>query len=199
MYNFLSGILVEKALTSVTLDVNGVGYELAVPLSTSQKLPQTGSKAKLFTHFVVREDVHLLFGFATEEERSVFRLLLGVNGVGPKVAMTVLSGVGISELKRAIVQGSLPILTSIPGIGRKTAERLIIELREKIILEGEQTEKPIEKMERSSVLVRDSLQALASLGYSKQQAKTAIEKAMAQEKSGHWDVETLIRSSLKYM
>lgn len=199
MYNFLSGVLVEKSLTSITLDVGGIGFEIFIPLSTSQRLPDVGAKAKLFTHFIVREDAHLLFGFATEEERSIFRLLLNVNGIGPKVAMTVLSGVGLKELKRAIVQGSLPVLTSISGIGRKTAERLIIELREKIILEGDSDEKSIEKLGMNEALVRDALQALVSLGYSKQNAKAAIQKAMTDDKSGKLNAESLIRASLKFM
>ena len=202
MYNFLLGTLVDRSPTSVVLDVNGIGFEIAVPLSTSQKLPPPGGRVKLFTHFVVREDAHLLFGFLTEEERSIFKLLLSVNGIGPKVAMTVLSGVGLAELKRAIVEGSLPVLTSISGIGRKTAERLIVELREKIIVETDREEKTMAKLHGHEALVRDALQALISLGYSKQSAKGAIQKVFVHEKNeknGAWNIETLIRASLKHM
>jgi Holliday junction DNA helicase RuvA len=195
----VSGLLAEKSPMLITVDVNGIGFELNVPVSTSQKLPSPGAKVKLFTHFVVREDAQLLFGFGTEEERTIFKLLLSVNGIGPKSAMTILSGVGITELKRAIVQGSLPVLTAISGIGRKTAERLIIELREKIIVEGDQGEKTTEKLDNNNALVQDSLQALIQLGYSKQGAKAAIQKAMTHSKADDWKVEDLIRASLKYM
>ena len=134
MYSYLSGILAEKSPTLITVDVNGIGFQLIVPISTSQKLPATGQKVKLLTHHVVREDAQILFGFATEEERSLFKLLLSVSGIGPKLAITILSGLGIEELKQAIVQGSVPALTAVSGIGRKTAERLIVELRERIVV-----------------------------------------------------------------
>lgn len=196
MYNYLSGILAEKFPTQVTLDVNGIGFQLVVPLSTSQKLPQAGQKVKLLTHHVVREDAQLLFGFATEEERSLFRLLLTISGIGPKSAITVLSGLGIGELKRAIVNGSIPTLTSISGIGKKTAERIIIELREKVVVEGRDDE-PSEHLSLEKELMQDSLRALVSLGYTKQNAKTAIEKVMNSKSSDEWTPESLIRESLK--
>lgn len=196
MYNYLSGILAEKFPTQVTLDVNGIGFQLVVPLSTSQKLPQAGQKVKLLTHHVVREDAQLLFGFATEEERSLFRLLLTISGIGPKSAITVLSGLGIGELKRAIVNGSIPTLTSISGIGKKTAERIIIELREKVVVEG-RSDEPSEHLSLEKELMQDSLRALVSLGYTKQNAKTAIEKVMNSKSSDEWTPESLIRESLK--
>ena len=200
MYNFLTGILAEKLPTAVTLDVSGVGYHLIIPLSTSQKLPETGEKLKLFAHLVVREDAHLLFGFATEEERSLFRLLVSVSGVGPKLAITALSGLGVSELKKAIVQGELHSLTAISGIGRKTAERLIIELREKIVVESYGEEgKAAAKLPKNEVLVEDSLKALVSLGYSKQNAKTAIQKVLTARSGDRLNAETLIRESLKHI
>ena len=164
MYNYLNGTLAEKTPTSVTIDVNGIGFQLMVPLSTSHRLPEVGEQAKLLTHHVVREDIELLFGFATEEERSLFRLLIAVSGIGPKLGVTVLSGLGISELKRAIVEGSIPTLTAISGIGRKTAERLVVELREKIVLGVcEKEEKGPQTLSQEDALVNDSLQALMSL------------------------------------
>lgn len=198
MYSYLAGILAEKFPTLVTVDVNGIGFQLMVPLSTSQKLPQVGQKIKLLTHHVVREDAELLFGFATEEERSLFRLLLSVSGIGPKSAITVLSGLGMSELKRAIVNGSVPDLTAISGIGKKTAERIIIELREKVVVEGRGKDDKIEAATtKDEILIQDALKALVSLGYTKQSAKSAIEKVL-QSKSAHkWTVESLIRESLK--
>ena len=197
MYSFLSGILAEKSLTSVTVDIQGIGFQLMVPLSTSQKLPALGEKVKLLTHHVVREDAQLLFGFVTEEERSLFKLLLSVSGIGPKLAITVLSGLGIGELKRAIVDGSVPALTSISGIGRKTAERLIVELREKVVIESRTEEKPLGSISKSDVLIEDSLKALISLGYTKQNAKAAIQKVLQSRNRERLSAELLIRESLK--
>ncbi len=197
MYNYLSGILAEKFPTVVTIDVNGIGFQLMVPLSTSQKLPQTGQKVKLLTHHVVREDAELLFGFGTEEERTLFRLLLSVSGIGPKSAITVLSGLGIGELKRAIVNGTVPALTAISGIGRKTAERIIIELREKVVVEGRSEDDKMEPATKDEALLQDSMRALVSLGYAKQNAKSAIEKVLRSKSSHKWTAELLIRESLK--
>jgi len=198
VYSFLSGILAEKSLTFVTIDVNGIGFQLTIPLSTSQKLPQVGEKIRLLVHHVVREDAQLLFGFATEEERSLFRLLLGVSGIGPKLAITVLSGLGIRELKKAIVDGSVPGLTAISGIGRKTAERMIIELREKVVIEGRaEGGKAGAALSKNEALVEDSVRALVSLGYSKQSAKAAIQKVLADHGHDRLSAETLIRESLK--
>ena len=148
----------------------------------------------------MREDAQLLFGFATEEERSLFRHLIGVTGIGAKLAVTVLSGLGISELKRAIVEGSIPALQSISGIGRKTAERLVVELREKIVVEGAAVElkSPVD-LNTDEALVHDSLQALVSLGYSKQNARTAIQKVLARQNGNRLNPELLIRASLKHM
>lgn len=200
MYHYLRGRVAEKTLTSVVVDAGGVGFEIMVPLSTSQKLPAVGEEIKLLTHFVVREDAHLMFGFLTKEEQSLFRLLISVTGIGPKMAMTILSGLGMNDLKRAIVQGSIEILSSISGIGRKTAERLVIELREKIAIEGIQKETHgIEALKGQEALIEDSLQALLSLGFKKQNAKSAIQKALASGKQNEWSAEALVRESLKHV
>lgn len=199
MYHYLSGTVAEKGPTWAVLDVGGVGYELTLPISTSQKLPAVGKEIKLLTHFVVREDAQLLFGFLTKEEHSLFKLLLTVSGIGPKMAITILSGLGIGELKRAIVDGSVAALTSISGIGRKTAERLVIELREKVAVESMSSARGLEVIQKEDALVDDSMQALVSLGYNKQNAKTAIQKALANAKKADWTAETLIRESLKHI
>lgn len=200
MYHYLRGRVAEKTLTSVVVDAGGVGFEVFIPLSTSQKLPAVGEEVKLLTHFVVREDAHLMFGFLTKEEQSLFRLLISVTGIGPKMAMTVLSGLGIGDLKLAIVQGSVETLSTISGIGRKTAERLVIELREKIAIEGIQKGMHgIETLRGQEALVEDSLQALLSLGFKKQNAKSAIQKALASGKQNEWDAEALVRESLKHV
>lgn len=200
MYHYLRGRIAEKTSTWVVLDAGGVGFEVLVPLSTAQKLPAVGEEIKLLTHFVIREDAHLMFGFLTKEEQSLFKLLISVTGIGPKMAMTILSGLGISDLKRAIVQGSIPTLSSISGIGRKTAERLVIELREKVAIEGiAKSPHGIEALKHQEALMEDSLQALLSLGYKKQNAKTAIQKALTSGKQDEWDAEALIRESLKHI
>ena len=200
MFSYLTGTLTEKFPTSVTVEAHGIGYQLTVPLSTHQTLPETGNKVKLLTHFVVREDAHVLYGFTTEEERDLFRLLISVSGIGPKSAITILSGLGVSELRQAIIDGALPVLTSISGIGRKTAERLIVELREKVVLDERRTGAP-RHLEAQEGLVNDSVKALVSLGYGRQDAKNAIQKALShhRDRSEKLKVEELIRHSLKYI
>ncbi len=199
MYDFLSGKIVRKDATRLVLEVGGVGYDLAIPLSTFHSLG-SAAEARIWTHLVVREDAHQLFGFKTQDERNIFRLLLSVSGIGPKMSLAVLSGMGIAELRKAIIQGSIPTLTSISGIGRKTAERLIIELREKILLleshEKVSVPGPLKDEER---LVEDSLEALVSLGYRRPEAKQAVQKVLAEKGSGTLSIEDLIRASLKYI
>ena len=199
MYRYISGTLAEKSPTSVTIDVHGVGYQLLIPLSTHHRLPAIGAHVKLLTHFVVREDVQQLYGFYTEEEIELFRMLISVSNIGPKMAMTILSGIGIRELKQAIVDGAVPALAAISGIGRKTAERVIVELREKIILDDSYT--GIHKKPGiHETLVEDSLQALVALGYKKHDAKAAIQKVLSMHAHGEKvKVEELIRQSLKYI
>lgn len=200
MYRYISGTLVEKSPTTVTVDTHGVGYQLLIPLSTHHKLPQTGAHVKLLTHFVVREDVQQLYGFLTEEELELFRMLISVSNVGPKMAMTVLSGIGIRELRQAIVDGAVPTLSAISGIGKKTAERIIVELREKIILDEPYPSGARRITSAEEGLIEDSLQALVSLGYKKQDAKVAIQKVLAMHENGEkLKVEELIRQSLKYV
>ena len=198
MYSFLAGILAEKSPTLITIDVNGIGFQLMIPVSTYQKLPETGAKVKLFTQHVVREDAEFLFGFASEEERSLFKLLMSVSGIGPKLAITILSGLSVQELKRAIVDGSVPSLTAISGVGRKTAERLIVELREKVVIEGRaDMEKWGPGASKHEALIDDSLKALISLGYSKQNARAAIQKVLEKQGKEKLSTELVVRESLK--
>jgi len=200
VYEFLSGKIIRKDPTRLVLEVGGIGFELLIPLSTFHSLGRPGEEARLLTHFLVREDVQQLFGFKTEEERSLFRLLLSVTGIGPKMALAILSGIGIGELRKAIIEGSIPTLTAVSGIGRKTAERLVVELREKILLLEPARESAF--LNASSVdqrLVEDSLQALISLGYRRPEAKQAVQKVLAEDNKNALSVEDLIRASLKYI
>lgn len=132
MIGFLHGRIAAKSAPTVTLDVVGVGYELEAPMSTFLNLPAVGEAVRLITHLVVREDAHILYGFATEEERRLFRNLLRVSGVGPKIALGVLSGMSVEGFTRCVTAEDVTTLTRIPGIGRKTAERLIIEMRDRV-------------------------------------------------------------------
>jgi Holliday junction DNA helicase RuvA len=200
MYHFLTGKIAEKTPVAVILEVNGIGYEVRVSLSTFSSLPNLGETVKLFTHFVVREDAQLLYGFATEEEREAFRLLISISGIGPKLAITLLSGVTLPELKRAIQEKNTPVLTAISGIGQKTAERVIIELKDKI----GKTEIPAGKEITHDAgvtdqMVEDSVLALVSLGYTKPKAKEAIQKTLKTLSGKKPSVEEIIRSALKHV
>lgn len=200
VYEFLSGRIVQKEPTRLVMEVGGMGFELAIPLSTFHGLGKPGEETKVLTHFLVREDGHQLCGFATKDERDLFRLLVSVTGIGPKMALTVLSGIGVSELRKAIVEGALHVLTAISGIGRKTAERLIVELREKILLLEPQRETVVKTATSlEDRLIEDSLQALVSLGYRKPDARRAIQKVLAATTVPSSSVEDLIRASLKYI
>jgi holliday junction DNA helicase RuvA len=200
MYHSLNGKIAEKTPTAVILDVNGIGYEVRVSLSTFSSLPNLGETVKLFTHFLVREDAQLLYGFATEEEREAFRLLISISGIGPKLAITLLSGVTLPELKRAIQEKNIPVLTAISGIGQKTAERVIIELKDKIgrseIPSGKEI---IHDASVSDQMVEDSVSALVSLGYTKQKAKEAIQKTLKAMLGKKPSVEEIIRAALKHV
>ena len=132
MIDFLYGTLCEKNLASVVIDVNGIGYELMIPLSTFDVLPPEGQKCKLLTHDYIREDTHVLFGFASKGERDFFRLLQNVSGIGPKTALGAISGMSIRELQICLVEKDAKRLAKLPGIGKKTAERLVLELHDKI-------------------------------------------------------------------
>jgi len=200
MYGFLSGRIAEKNPTHLVLDVGGIGFELSIPLSTFHTLGKVGEEVKILTHFLVREDSQQLYGFATNEERDLFRLLLSVTGIGPKMALTILSGIGVLELRKAIIEGSIATLTAISGIGRKTAERLIVELREKILLfEPRPEEKVSARLAEGDRLLEDSIQALVSLGYRRLEARRALEKVLTEHGRDELSVEDLIRSSLKYI
>ncbi len=173
MIGRLSGLLLEKNPPQVLLDVGGVGYEVDVPMSTFYNLPKIGEKISLFTQLIVREDAHLLYGFATESERATFKQLLKVSGVGPKVGLAVLSGMSVNDLAEAVAMQESGRLTKVPGIGKKTAERLLLELKDKLkvdvrITVGGETVKP------SSAA--DVLNALISLGYNEKEAHYAIKQ-----------------------
>jgi len=198
MYSYLEGTLAEKTPTQVVLDVGGVGYEIFIPLSTYSQLPEKGEKILLQTHVYIREDAHQIFGFFTSEERNLFRLLISVSGIGPKLGLTALSGLALEDLKQAIVHQDLASLTGIHGIGRKTAERIVIELREKILATTKAGDvKPGEKPAQAEALEEDTILVLLSLGYKKPQAQDAIKKVLSASQGRRFSVEELVRAVLK--
>jgi holliday junction DNA helicase RuvA len=172
MIGRLSGILLEKNPTQLLLDVQGVAYEVDVPMSTFYNLPATGERVTLWTHLVVREDAHLLFGFGSDSERRAFRQLLKITGVGARTALSVLSGLSVAELAQAVTMQESGRLTKIPGIGKKTAERLLLELKDKLGADLTSTV----GVYRAPPVSSDILHALLALGYSDREAVAAVKK-----------------------
>jgi holliday junction DNA helicase RuvA len=168
MIGKLTGILVDKNPPEVVVDCNGVGYEVAVPMSTFYHLPATGERVSLLTHFIVREDAQLLYGFATISERQTFRELVKISGVGPRTALAILSGMGVADLAQAISLQEVGRLVKVPGIGKKTAERLLLELKGKLGVDmGSQAQAGTDAQ-------KDILQALLALGYNDKEAAAAL-------------------------
>lgn len=173
MIGRITGMLLEKNPPQVLVDVNGVGYEVEVPMSTFYNLPQTGERVTLHTQFVVREDAQLLYGFASDRERATFRQLLKVNGIGAKSALGILSGLSVEDLAQAIALQEANLLTRIPGIGKKTAERLLLELKDKL---GFETPLPSAGGASTSNGGHDTLNALLALGYNEREALAAVKQ-----------------------
>lgn len=188
MIGRLSGVLVEKRPPMVAIDVQGVTYEVDVPMSTLYQLPATGAKVSLFTHMLVREDAHLLFGFSSEQERQVFRQLLKVNGIGARIALAVLSGLSVQELYQTVAAQDGARLTKVPGVGKKTAERLLLELKDRFAGAAVAVGGGVPSA-RS-----DALHALLALGYSDKEASAALAKVPAES-----TVPETIRQALRLL
>jgi Holliday junction DNA helicase RuvA len=191
MIGQISGMLVYKHPPQLMVDVGGVAYELEAPMTAFYELPEVGERVSLFTHLVIRDDAHLLFGFADLQQRDVFRVLLKISGVGPRVALALLSGLTADDLAACVAAGDIAQLTRVPGIGRKTAERLVIELRDRL-----ETLSGVGPDSLNSTLSpqQDAVSALMALGYRETEASRAIR---AVEVDGVPAVETLIREALK--
>ena len=174
MIGRLSGRLLAKHPPRILVDVQGIGYEIDVPMSTLYQLPASGAEVTLFTHLIVREDAHQLYGFATEPERAVFRQLLRISGVGARTALAVLSGMSVADLQQAVTTQDAGRLTKIPGIGKKTAERLMLELRHRLELTGIAV--PADKAAESG---NDIVNALLALGYNDREAAWALKQLPA--------------------
>ncbi len=196
MITHICGLLLSKKAPLLTIDVNGIGYEIHAPMSTFYQLPEVGAKITLLTHFVVREDAQLLFGFFSEQERRLFRALIKVNGVGPKLALTVLSGMETDHFVQCIQTQNAGALTHIPGVGKKTAERLIVEMRDAL----SQWDTPIASSSQTELLdsnqvIQDAIGALVALGYKANDAKNVVSKLHQPDHNN----EQLIRLALQQM
>ena len=194
MIGRLTGILIEKNPPAVTVDVHGLGYEVDVPMSTFYNLPATGEKVSLFTHLAIREDGHFLYGFGSQDERAAFRQLLKISGVGARTALAVLSGMSVTELAQAIALQEAGRLTKVPGIGKKTAERLLLELRDKLPKTLATGSEKVGVGGTATNAAADILNALLALGYNEREAVTAM-KGLAADAS----VSDGIRQALKLL
>ena len=197
MIAFLEGTLVEKHPTRIVLNVQGVGYEVFIPLSSYDHLPPLNQPCRVLTWQYVREDDLRLFGFVTEAERRMFALLNSVNGIGPKLAVSALSGMTVRELKRALVEGDVKRLSSVSGIGRKTAERMVVELRDKLDA-GEALEAVAgrEELPAEEPALRDAAMALIALGYTQDQASKMVLDVLRKHPDRKLGVEEVIKKAL---
>jgi holliday junction DNA helicase RuvA len=198
MISFLHGTVVEALPTQVTLDVQGVGYDVLIPLSSFDKLPGPGKEVKILTHLAVREDAHVLYGFMTSAEREMFRLLINtVSGIGPKLALNVLSGMNVTALRGAVAAGDVKALSQISGVGRKTAERIVVELKDKIGAAGAWEAASAQRaLSPHDQKVNDAVLALMALGFKQLDAHEAVRGSLSLlgEKA---TVEDLVRACLK--
>lgn len=195
MYSYLKGALSEKNPNTIVVDCNGVGYELFIPLSTYDKLPETGKEVKVLVHYSFNEsDGVRLFGFYSDEEKLLFRQLINISKVGPKLALSVLSGLSIADLIRAVQMGDVDLITTIHGIGKKSAERLIIELKDKV---GNITSIPLDGNYpgADSELIQDAETALLTLGYKRYDARKIISKLM--KENDFSTSEEIIKAAIK--
>jgi Holliday junction DNA helicase RuvA len=197
MITFLEGIIEEKQPTHLVLNVGGVGNDVVIPLSSYDRLPGIGESCRIQTYDHVREDAHVLFGFMTENERRMFVQLMTVSGIGPKLALTTLSGMSVRELKVAIADRDIKRLSSVSGIGKKTAERMVVELRDKLgageVLEAAAGAPPLTE---SDVKMRDAILALISLGYKRAEAQDLVTRVLQAPGAAPSTVEEMVRKAL---
>ena len=196
MITHLSGTVVEANPSQIIIDVQGVGYEVLIPTSSFSNFPPPGQTAKIFTHLVIREDAHILFGFSTVEERELFRMVNTVTRIGPKIALNLLGGLSPSEFEIAVAEGDTKRLSQISGLGKKAAERIVVELKDKI---GIPSKRPSNKAGQSQSAadqtVRDAVAALVTMGYKQPDAVRRVEAAQTML-GKETDLEKLVKTSL---
>ncbi len=200
MIALVCGKIAYKGISSIVVDVNGVGYRVSIPLSTFYELPEAGAVVSLHVHTHVKEDAINLFGFYTIQERDFFQLLISVSGIGPKLGMSIISGIPVLDLMQAISRGDVTKLVSIPGVGRKMAERLILELKEKVVqkMMREQIPAADEREKAGEMIKEDVLSALVNLGYKNNTAKDALDKVMQSSKE-ELTLDELLKKTLKIL
>lgn len=204
MIGRLRGIIIDKQPPEVLIEVNGVGYEVSMPMTCFYELPDNGQEAIILTHFVVREDAQLLYGFNNQRERALFRELIKVNGVGPKLALAILSGMSASQFVAAVEQGEIKTLVKLPGVGTKTAERLIVEMKDRLkrfdsellnyVQEHNTVNHTISDSTLQNQVENEAISALITLGYKPQEASKIINRVLKPD----MNCETLIKEALKY-
>lgn len=197
---FLEGTLAEALPTQIVVNVNGIGYQILIPVSSYERLPQPGAPVKILTHLAVREDAHVLYGFLTPGERDLFRLLLHhVTGVGPKIALAVLSGLPSEMFKAAVVAGDIAAISKISGVGKKTAERIVLELKDKVGVAAEwEASSAKNAPSETDVRMHDAVLALISLGYKQVEAHKAVRRVLDLSESAP-SAEELTRQALKVL
>jgi Holliday junction DNA helicase RuvA len=193
MIAYIRGTLAEKDMTRVVVEAAGVGYELLIPLSTFDRLPREGGEVKLLAWHCVREDDEVLFGFATAQEREMFAKLTAVSGVGPKIALAILSGSSVGELSMAIASGDAKRISAIKGVGRKTAEKICVELRDKVDLFAAGA---LSAGKAENSVIRDAVAALRALGFNEETSSKMVAEAMSADPSLD-NVEAIIKKTLK--
>jgi holliday junction DNA helicase RuvA len=198
MITFLSGKVVETLPTQVVVEVNGVGYEVLIPLSSYDKLPAPGNEVHLLTHLAIREDAHILYGFMSAAERDLFRLLVNtVTGIGPKIALNILSGMSVPAFRGAVANGDIKALAKISGLGKKTAERIVVELRDRIGAAGAWEASSAQRaLSPADQRLNDAVLALIALGYKQVEAHESVRAAQA-VLGPQAEVEDLVRAGLK--
>ena len=198
MITFLHGKLIDALPTQVTIDVHGVGYEVLIPLSSFDKLPAPGAEVRLLTHLAIRDDAHVLYGFMSAAEREMFRLLIHtVSGIGPKIALNILSGMNVTAFRGAVAKGDVKALSQISGVGKKTAERIVVDLRDRIGAAGAWEASSAQRaLSAEDQKINDAVLALMALGFKQIEAHDAVRavQAMLGPKAG---LEDLVRACLK--
>ena len=198
MIAYIQGTIAEKNPTRAVIDVQGIGYEILIPVSSYDTLGAKGESVKLLTYLHVREDMMQLFGFATAEERELFLMLISVSGIGPKSALGILSSVTVKDLKQAIVHEDFNLLTAVPGIGKKTAQRIVVELKEKISKLPTFEGSAVRTLSTKEQVTDEAMMALISLGYVKLVAEKAITKALRENPEKTFTLQELIKTALRF-